>query len=128
VDYAEVASSAVIGVKHYTKGTKNCDPLERITGSLAFGALPRIVMAAAKNFADGPPRMFVKVKTNIGPEGGGFGYNLVPGPLHEYPDIVATMVKWLDPLEGTARELLATAEARMMTKERNGRSIRPRSF
>jgi hypothetical protein len=31
-------------------------------------------------------------------------------PLHERPDIIATRVVWLDPLEGTARELLEKAE------------------
>jgi putative DNA primase/helicase len=112
VDFAEETQAAVIGITHFTKGTSGKDPIERITGSLAFGALPRIVMATAKNLADGPPRIFVKAKNNLGPSGGGFGYDLEAGPIsYEHPDIVATRVVWLELLEGTARELLADAEA-----------------
>jgi hypothetical protein len=52
VDFAEKANCAVLGITHMTKGTIGKDPIERITGSLAFGALPRIVFVAAKNQAD----------------------------------------------------------------------------
>ena len=37
---------AVLGITHFTKGTRGRDPVERITGSLAFGAAPRVVMVA----------------------------------------------------------------------------------
>jgi hypothetical protein len=49
VDYARATSAAVVGIGHLTKGTAGKDPLERINGSGAFGALPRLVMGAAKN-------------------------------------------------------------------------------
>src|SRR5580704_17549380 len=46
--------------------------------SSGFGALPRLVMGAAKNEAhageDKPDRVMVRIKSNIGPSGGGFGY------------------------------------------------------
>jgi putative DNA primase/helicase len=112
VDFAEATNCAVIGISHFTKGTGGKDPIERVTGSLAFGALPRIVFAAAKTdeTADGEmPRIFVRAKSNIGPGGGGFGYDIDAAPLMERPDIVATRIVWMDPLEGTARELLDAA-------------------
>jgi hypothetical protein len=48
VDFAEARGVAAIGVTHFSKGTQGRDPLERLTGSLAFGALARLAFAAAK--------------------------------------------------------------------------------
>lgn len=112
VDFAESTNCAVLGISHFTKGTGGKDPIERVTGSLAFGALPRIVFAAAK--ADetaefDSPRVFVRAKSNIGPSGGGFGYDIDAAPLIERPDITATRVMWLEPMDGTARDLLDAA-------------------
>jgi hypothetical protein len=36
---------------HYSKGTQGRDLLDRLTGSLAFGAAPRLVFAASKKVA-----------------------------------------------------------------------------
>ena len=46
VDFAEQRGIALLGVTHFTKGTADRDPIERVTGSLAFGALPRCIWAA----------------------------------------------------------------------------------
>jgi putative DNA primase/helicase len=54
----------------------------------------------------------VRVKSNLGPSGGGFGYHIDAAPLIEHPDIEATRIVWEEPLEGTARDLLAEAEPR----------------
>jgi putative DNA primase/helicase len=54
--------------------------------------------------------IFVRVKSNIGPSGGGFGYHINAAPLIERPDIEATRIVWEYELVGTARELLAQAE------------------
>jgi putative DNA primase/helicase len=114
VDFAKASDIAVIGIGHLTKGTAGKDPLERINGSGAFGALPRLVMGAAKKEAgegeDQPERIMVRIKSNIGPSGGGFGYHIDTAPLLEQPDIEATRIVWESPLKGTARELLAEAE------------------
>ena len=48
VDFGEKLDCAVLGISHFSKGTGGRDPLERVTGSLAFGALARIVLATAK--------------------------------------------------------------------------------
>ena len=78
VDLAQAQNAALLGVTHFTKGTSGRDPLERVTGSLAFGALARIVLVAAKG--DGsegsPARVLARAKSNIGLDGGGFGYDL----------------------------------------------------
>lgn len=45
VELAQAKDAALIGITHYSKGTQGREPLERVCGSLAFGALARIVMA-----------------------------------------------------------------------------------
>jgi putative DNA primase/helicase len=110
-DFAKKAKCAVLGITHFSKGTSGQDPVERVTGSLAFGALPRIVWAAATcKEGEENPRIVVRAKSNLGPSGGGFGYDIDAAPLYERPDIEATRVVWMGPLEGSARELLAQAE------------------
>jgi putative DNA primase/helicase len=100
-------------VTHVSKGTSGKDPLERVTGTLAYGAVPRIVLLAAENKATGdnePERIMVRAKNNIGPKDGGFGYHIDTATLHESPDIEATRIVWESPLEGSALELLNEAE------------------
>jgi putative DNA primase/helicase len=109
VTLAQMRQCAVLGISHFSKGTRGGDPVERITGSLAFGALARIVMAAAKlPDEDGGGRMLARAKSNIGLDHGGFQYDLdVCEPL---PGIETTRVIWGDVLHGSARDLLARAE------------------
>lgn len=113
VDLGERTGVAILGITHFTKGTTGRDPLERITGSLAFAALARIVFVAAKE-ADpedhyNPNRFFTRAKSNIGPDGGGYEYlieNVSP-----IEGIETSRVVFGDTIEGTAREILATADA-----------------
>src|SRR5690606_23032689 len=79
-------------------------------GSVAFGALPRVILGAAKN-ADTGARILVRAKSNIGPDGGGYEYELRQNELERYPGIVASGVLWGEAIEGGARELLAATEA-----------------
>jgi hypothetical protein len=39
---------AILGITHLSKGSKKKDPLDRVTGSLAFAATARVVMITAK--------------------------------------------------------------------------------
>ena len=112
VDLAEKLGAAVLGISHYTKGTQGRDPIERVTGSIAFGALPRIVMGAAKIMNEGgiADRILVRAKSNIGPDGGGFSYALEQVDLKNHPGLSASTVHWGKPLEGTAQILLSNAE------------------
>lgn len=113
-DLAATMRCAVLGVTHFTKGTAGRDPVERITGSLAFGALARIVMVTAvRQEEDGTAtRMLLRAKSNIGPDSGGFGYDLFQAELKDVTSIFASYVAWGEPLDGTARDLLASAEER----------------
>lgn len=111
VDAGRKLDAAVLGISHFSKGTAGRDVTERVTGSLAFGALARVVLAAAKRAdSEGGGRIFARAKSNIGPDGDGFTYDLVPGTITDRPDIQVHVLRWGDPIEGSARELLASAE------------------
>ena len=70
-------------------------------------------MGAAKSPREdgGTDRILVRAKSNIGPDGGGYAYSMVQAALPEHPGIDASSVVWGGPLDGTAGELLATAES-----------------
>lgn len=109
---ADETGCAILGISHFTKGTAGGDPLERVTGSLAFGAYARIVLATAKRDQEqGGGRILTRAKSNLGPDGGGFVYDIEQTETPGYPGIFASRVLWGDSIEGTAREILADAEA-----------------
>jgi len=114
VDLAASLRCALVGITHFSKGTSGRDPVERVTGSLAFGAMPRVVLVAAKyQEGDGEriKRVFLRAKSNIGSDDGGFEYELQEGELKDHPGISPISVLWGNSVKGTARELLATADA-----------------
>lgn len=103
----------MLGITHFSKGTAGRDPVERVTGSIAFAALARMVLVAAKVKAEAgdnePRRVLLRAKSNVGPDDGGFAYALeLVEVAHE---VEGQRVRWLEALDGTARELLAEAEA-----------------
>jgi putative DNA primase/helicase len=114
-DLAASMRCALLGITHFSKGTNGREPVERLTGSLAFGALARVVLVAAKHQEEGDDgrtvRLLLRAKSNIGPDDGGFEYDLQQSELKTHPGIFASSVVWGDPVEGAARELLATADA-----------------
>src|SRR5687768_11292290 len=91
VDFGEEMGCAVLGISHFSKGTGGREPLERVTGSLAFGAMARIVWATAK-ISDGgtSKRIFCRAKSNIGPDHGGFEYDLNQKEIEGYPGLFAS--------------------------------------
>ena len=114
VALAERLDCAVLGISHFSKGTSGRDPVERVTGSIAFGALARLVFAAAKmpdDDQEGGGRIFVRSKSNIGPDNGGFRYDLAQIELEDYPGVFASRLMWGSVVEGNAKELLGRAEA-----------------
>ena len=113
VDLAGQLRCALLGVTHFSKGTSGRNPVERITGSVAFAAVARLVMVTAKREATGEQegqRIILRAKSNIGPDGGGFLYDLQEDELLDYPGVKASRVRWSEPVEGAASELLADAE------------------
>lgn len=110
VDIAAELNAALVGITHFTKGTEGKTPIERVTGSVAFGAFARIVMVAAKR-QDGAGRLFARAASNLSPDDGGFAYELQQTPMYSRPDITASVVAWGEAITGSAREMLAEAEA-----------------
>jgi putative DNA primase/helicase len=112
VDLAERHGAAVLGIVHFSKGTQGRNVLERVNGSLAFGALARILLiCAVEEREDGPNRLlFVRGPSNIGPSGGGWEYTLELRQVPGRPDIECTAAKFGDAITGSANAILAKAE------------------
>lgn len=106
---AQTLGAAVLGVHHFSKGSAGRSPLDRITGSLAFGAVVRVALAVATvKDADGTSRRIMAVaKNNIGPHDLAFEYELQVRELK--PGIECPAVAWGRQLQGPAAELLADA-------------------
>lgn len=60
---------------------------------------------------DLPSRRFVaRAKSNIGPDGGGFDYQLLQTELKLHEGVVAAYVQWHGAIQGSARDLLGAVE------------------
>lgn len=113
VEVAGTLGCALLGITHFSKGTHGRNPVERLTGSLAFGALARIVMVVAKQQHDEGGEsnwLLMRAKSNIGPDGGGFIYQLQQAELIDHPGLFSSLVVWKQAIDGTAQEWLARAE------------------
>lgn len=115
VDLASKIGACLIGITHFTKGTSGRDTTERVTGSLAFAALARVVLATAKDQASGD-YLLTRSKSNIGPDGGGFRYCLEQVDIAAHPGLTASRVVWGEAVEGSARELIAETEGESTAK------------
>ncbi len=106
VDLAAECRCALIGITHFQKGGQGTDPSMRVIGSVAFTALARVVMVAAKvqSEDDKPLRVLARAKSNIGPDDGGFEYHLEQTEIQT--DVFASHVAWGNAVDGSARELL----------------------
>lgn len=109
VDLAAKCRCAVLGISHFSKGGAGNDPAQRVVGSIAFAAVARVVLVAAKvKQEDGDDRrILARSKSNIGPDDGGVRYDL--RQVEALPGIYASRVEWMEQVEGSARELLADA-------------------
>lgn len=112
VELAAKLDAALLGITHYSKGTQGRDPLERVSGSLAFGALARVVIGTVQKKSDSGDddrsMIVARAKSNIGPDGGGFVYSFeqteIPG------GVSASRIVWGAALEGAPRDLLSEPE------------------
>jgi hypothetical protein len=115
VRLAEITGAVVVGVTHFSKGTAGKQPVERVTGSLAFGAAARVVLAVARMSEDqGGGRVLLRAKNNLGPDGGGFRFDIKP---IEIAGAETVRIEWGDAITGTAHDVLAAAEAREEPEE-----------
>jgi putative DNA primase/helicase len=106
VDLAANMNTALLGITHFSKGGQGIDPAQRVLGSVAFTAVARVVLVAAKVKAgDGEDRrILARGKSNIGPDDGGYEYHL--DQTEALPGIPACRVAWGAAVQGSARELL----------------------
>ncbi|WP_232427934.1 AAA family ATPase [Burkholderia ubonensis] len=107
VDMAARHGCAVLGISHFSKGSKGSSPAERVIGSQAFTALARMVLVAGKDEA-AERRILARAKSNIAPDDGGISYGIEQAEAA--PGIEASRIVWGEKLEGTAREILGDVE------------------
>ena len=106
VDLAASINAALLGIAHFSKGGQGSDPAQRVIGSIAFTAVARVVLVAARvKGEDGADkRILARSKSNIGPDNGGFEYQL--DQVEALPAINASRIVWGRAVEGSARDLL----------------------
>lgn len=104
VDLAERTGIAVLGITHMAKSSAGRDPIERIIGSIAFGAVARVVMMAGYSEEGG---LLVMAKNNLAPAEGGIRYSLEAA---NFSGVDTVKVNWGGRVSGSARELLKAQE------------------
>jgi putative DNA primase/helicase len=117
VDLASVTRAAILGISHFSKGGQGGDPTQRVIGSVAFTAVARVVLVAAKvKSEDGSDvRILARSKSNIGKDGAGFEYTLEQAEVQQ--GIEASHVVWGKAVDGDARDLLTDPNDDDQTKE-----------
>jgi putative DNA primase/helicase len=113
VTFAGIRGAAILGITHFSKGTQGKNPLERVSGSNAFGALPRLVWLAAKGVNG---NVLVRAKSNYGPTDGGLGYDITVKPINDDPEFQIPGIQWTGPLSGDARYLIGDAEKQSLKR------------
>lgn len=113
VDFAEATGCAIIGVTHFSKATKDRQPLDRVTGSLGFGAVARAVLGTCR-FKDGETydRGLVRIKMSNGKDGDGYRYAVaVENVVVKNVALTSTKIIWGNAIEGTPEEIYSRAES-----------------
>ena len=121
VDLAERTPAVALGVHHLTKRSEGADPVDRVSGSLAFGAGPRVVMLNAldNKSAVEPRGVLMRAKSNIGPSHGGFEFAAETRPLADHPGIAAQRILWGAYVNESAGDILARLEGNAESGMRN---------
>ena len=102
VRLAEVRRIAVLVVMHLRKGREG-NALQRLSGSIGFGAAARIVLGIGKDEHDPDRRLFAGVKSNLGKLAPTFAFRIVT-------DNDAAVLQWEpEEVEGIDGERLLTA-------------------
>lgn len=107
VDMGSKLGFCTLGITHFRKGSEGQEPLDRILGSGAFGALPRTVLVAAKDkFSE--RRVLALAKGNLGNDTSGYEYTIESATIRN--DIPTSKFVWGCALTGSARDILASVE------------------
>ena len=90
--------TAIVLVTHLSKDVKNENAMSRVTGSFAYVAAPRGAFLVAHDPGDPTRtrRLLVSLKTNIGPDGNGFAFQIVGLTLDG--GIETSKIEFLDPV------------------------------
>lgn len=107
VELSTRINCATVGIGHFNKKI-GAGAIHRILDSAAFVNVPRLVWVSFQEKDNGC--LLLRAKSNIGPNGDGFRYNIHKGNLANYPDISATSALWGEAVTGTADEWLERAE------------------
>jgi putative DNA primase/helicase len=107
VDFGIQFHCCVLSITHFTKNSAGREPLDRVTGSLAFGAVSRVVLVTGfKIEGENKLPVLCRAKSNCGPDGGGFTYGLNQTKLENHTDIIGSYVLWGLAIEGSAKDIL----------------------
>jgi hypothetical protein len=111
VDLLEEVGAIGLGITHFTKGTSGRHVVERVTGSLAFAAVARMVFCTVQEKDEASKYRIVVGKTNIAPLGGGYEYAVEPITIVVAgKEIETTRIAWGDKLDGEPLKLISDAE------------------
>ncbi len=108
---AEEWKCCVVGLTHFKKGSEGRDLMDRIIGSQAFHALPRVALAVGKD-SQSSKRVLCFAKNNLAPRDGGFEFTIVGTQFeHEGQTIKATELIFNNNLlEGTGEQIIESVE------------------
>jgi energy-coupling factor transporter ATP-binding protein EcfA2 len=107
---AEEWNCCIIGITHFKKGSEGRDPMDRVIGSQAFHALPRVVLVVGKD-TQSSRRVLGIAKNNIGSDEGGFEFTIQPATHFFETEVIETSkVVWGDSIDGNAAEIIESVE------------------
>lgn len=122
--------ACTMGISHFNKkGGATVDPIDLMAGSIAFAAVARVVLGAAKLQAPdehGHSRIFCRIKSNIGPDEDGVGYSLKMQQLLNEPEFDVSTVLWGKYVRGHSRVLLA--QSQVVTEKRDTKLEEAKDF
>jgi putative DNA primase/helicase len=76
---------AVLAITHYSK-SRDTEDVNRVSGSIAFGAFARCVFAIERDQEDPSRRILRPLKHNLGPDATGLAFRIGTGGLLEWED------------------------------------------
>jgi putative DNA primase/helicase len=107
---AEEWGCCIIGITHFKKGSEGHDPMDRVIGSQAFHALPRVVLVVGKD-TQSSRRVLGIAKNNIGMDEGGFEFTIQHADHFCEAGVIETSkVVWGDSIDGNAAEIIESVE------------------